>query len=71
MKRCNSQESLAMQEAVIVLTLLEMVGMARFERATTASRTQCPTRLGHIPTENAVYIIYFMMSIIFKRLKDI
>jgi hypothetical protein len=27
-----------------------MVGMARFERATPASRTQCPTKLGHIPT---------------------
>ena len=27
-----------------------MVGMARFERATPASRTQCPTGLGHIPT---------------------
>jgi hypothetical protein len=28
----------------------KMVGMARFERATPASRTQCPTKLGHIPT---------------------
>ena len=28
----------------------KMVGMARFERATPASRTQCPTGLGHIPT---------------------
>jgi hypothetical protein len=30
-----------------------MVGMARFERATPASRTQCPTGLGHIPTDNS------------------
>ena len=27
--------------------------MARFERATPASRTQCPTRLGHIPTRKS------------------
>ena len=32
------------------LDLIKMVGMARFERATPASRTQCPTKLGHIPT---------------------
>jgi len=31
-------------------SLNSMVGMARFERATPASRTQCPTKLGHIPT---------------------
>jgi hypothetical protein len=30
----------------------KMVGMARFERATPASRTQCPTKLGHIPTSS-------------------
>ncbi len=44
-----------------------MVGMARFERATPASRTQCPTRLGHIPTSVLVYIIFTQMSI--KKLR--
>ena len=41
-----------------------MVGMARFERATPASRTQCPTGLGHIPTFGERYLIYLQMSII-------
>ena len=39
-----------------------MVGMARFERATPASRTQCPTKLGHIPTgasiTNLEWVVY-------------
>ena len=43
-----------------------MVGMARFERATPASRTQCPTKLGHIPTDEFLYRICEQMSINFS-----
>lgn len=46
-----------------------MVGMARFERATPASRTQCPTRLGHIPTSATNYITCLKMSI--KKFKEL
>ncbi len=42
-----------------------MVGMARFERATPASRTQCPTKLGHIPTRRVPYITCIELSIFF------
>jgi hypothetical protein len=42
-----------------------MVGMARFERATPASRTQCPTKLGHIPTRGGTYPISEILSITF------
>ena len=41
------------------IVCIKMVGMARFERATPASRTQCPTKLGHIPTRQGRYKIYF------------
>src|SRR5215472_3993880 len=36
-----------------------MVGVAGFEPATPASRTQCSTGLSHTPTENAAYSVAF------------
>src|SRR5262249_33062044 len=36
-----------------------MVGVAGFEPATPASRTQCSTGLSHTPTENAAYSLGF------------
>jgi hypothetical protein len=36
-----------------------MVGVAGFEPATPASRTQCSTGLSHTPTKNAAYSLRF------------
>jgi hypothetical protein len=36
-----------------------MVGVAGFEPATPASRTQCSTGLSHTPTETAAYSVGF------------
>ena len=38
---------------------LEMVGVAGFEPATPASRTQCSTGLSHTPTKTAAYSLRF------------
>src|SRR6202012_79152 len=37
----------------------KMVGVAGFEPATPASRTQCSTGLSHTPTKNAAYSVAF------------